>query len=343
MNRNWIIGGIAATVGVLLLYRLSGILSPFIAALLIAYIFAPAMARAERNGIPRGLAVALLFLIIGIVVVVALLVLVPALIQQVTSFANRLPGLTQALQQWLPMELPSLDKLQAVLGENWREIGSVLMPAAKTMLQHSLSVVDALLTLTITPVVAFYLLRDWERIITGLRNALPRAIEPKASTLTRESDQALGAFLHGQLLVMAALAVLYTAGLRLVGLDQALLIGVLSGTVSFVPYLGLIVGLLLAVVSALLQFPDWIHLLSVVAVFGIVQTLESTLLTPWLVGDRIGLHPVTVIFAVLAGGQLFGFMGILLALPVAAVLGVLTRHAWRAYLSSRIYQGDHPA
>ena len=337
LNRNWLFGGLAAIITGVLVYQLAGILTPFMAALLVGYIFDPLIDRVEARGIPRGLAVGLLFLLIGVSLTLGLLLLIPALAEQIASLTSRLPGLAQALQKWLPIELPSLNNLQALAGEHWQQISGVLAPTLKSMLQHSLSLVDALLTLTITPVVAFYLLRDWDSIIARLKEALPRGMQSKLLQLGSESDQVLGSFLHGQLLVMAALAVLYTSGLWIVGLDQALLIGVLSGVVSFVPYLGLVVGLLLAVVSALLQFPDWLHLVSILAVFGVVQTLESTLLTPWLVGDRIGLHPVAVIFAVLAGGQLFGFTGILLALPVAAVLGVLTRHAWQSYLASSAY------
>ena len=340
MNKNWLFAGLATLIIGGLVYQLSAILTPFMAALLVGYIFDPLIDRAEAKSLSRGLAVGLLFLLIGIALTLGLLLLIPALTQQIASLVSRLPGLAQAVHQWLPIDLPPLTNLQSLAGEHWRELSGFIGPAVKGMLQHSLSLVDALLTLTITPVVAFYLLRDWDSIIARLKQALPRALEGKVLQLSGESDQVLGSFLHGQLLVMAALAVLYTSGLWIVGLDQALLIGVLSGVVSFVPYLGLVVGLLLAVVSALLQFPDWLHLLSILAVFGIVQTLESTLLTPWLVGDRIGLHPVAVIFAILAGGQLFGFTGILLALPAAAILGVLIRHAWQSYLASSAYLGD---
>jgi len=339
MSRPWLVGGLFSVVVALLLYQLSGILTPFIAALLVGYIFDPVIDRMERHRLPRTIAVVVLFLLISIAIVLTLLLLIPAMVSQLQTLATRLPGLAVALQSWLPLELPSLESIRTLLEQHWRELSTIVVPAVKAMLQRSLSLVDALLTLTITPVVAFYLLRDWDHVVARISQALPRQTEPLIRTLTTESDQVLGAFLHGQLLVMAALATLYTTGLWLVGLDQALLIGVLSGLLSFVPYLGLIIGLLLAITSVLLQFQDWPHLLGVIAVFGTVQTLESTLLTPWLVGDRIGLHPVSVIFAVLAGGQLFGFVGILLALPVAAILGVLLRHGWQHYLNSETYLG----
>ncbi|MEQ8659589.1 MAG: AI-2E family transporter, partial [Gammaproteobacteria bacterium] len=170
----------------------------------------------------------------------------------------------------------------------------------------------------------------------AVRDLLPRRIEPTVSKLAREIDSVLAEFLRGQLTVMAALALIYTVGLWLVGLDLAFFIGLLAGLVSFVPYLGVIVGVIVAGAAAFLQFQDVLHLALVGAVFGVGQVLEGMVLSPLLVGDRIGLHPVAVIFAVMAGGQLFGFLGVLLALPVAAVIVVLLRHSRDEYLASTL-------
>ena len=196
--------------------------------------------------------------------------------------------------------------------------------------------------LVLIPVVAFYLLRDWDRLMACLRELLPRRIEPTVTALARESDEVLGAFFRGQLLVMLGLGTIYTLGLWIVGLDLALLVGLIAGLVSFVPYLGFIIGILLAGVLALIQFHDMAHLLGVVGVFAVGQAMEGMLLTPLLVGERIGLHPVAVIFAVLAGGQLFGFFGVLLALPVAAVIAVFLRHMRHHYVRSELYGNERP-
>ena len=177
-------------------------------------------------------------------------------------------------------------------------------------------------------------------MVAYVDDLLPRSVEPLIATLARESDDVLGAFLRGQLLVMLCLASLYALGLAVVGLEFALLIGLLAGLVSFVPYLGLIVGIAVAGIAILFQTQNPVDLFWVFAVFGVAQVIEGTVLTPLLVGERIGLHPVTVIFAVLAGGQLFGFFGILLALPVAAVLAVIMRHIHTSYKQSQIYGID---
>jgi len=189
-------------------------------------------------------------------------------------------------------------------------------------------------------VVAFYFLRDWDDMLSRLRALLPRPLEPTVSTFARESDEVLAAFLRGQLSVMIALGMVYTTGLMLVGLDLAVLIGMLAGVVSFVPYLGIIVGGGAALIAAAVQFQDWLHPGLVLLVFVVGQMLEGFVLTPWLVGDRVGLHPVAVIFAILAGGQLFGFLGVLLALPAAAVIMVLLRYAHERYTKSLLYRED---
>src|SRR3569623_1433492 len=185
-----------------------------------------------------------------------------------------------------------------------------------------------------------FLLREWDVMIAHISDLIPRRHAPLVKRLARDCDTVLSGFLRGQLSVMLALGSVYTVGLYLVGLDLALLIGVFAGLVSFVPYLGFIMGIVFATIAVLMQYHDVFHLLLVFLVFGIGQTLESFVFTPWLVGDRIGLHPVTVIFAVMAGGLLFGCVGVLLALPVAAVVGVLVRYAHERYLASGLYAGD---
>ena len=213
-------------------------------------------------------------------------------------------------------------------------VGMVLAQATRS----TMALITWLVNLFMIPVVGFYLLRDFDYIVARCRSLLPREQEPMIVSLVKECDVVLGAFIRGQLLVMLCLGILYSFGLWLVGLDLALLIGMVAGLASIVPYLGFAVGIAAALIAAAFQFGDLFHLVMVVVAFSVVQTLESIIITPWLVGDRIGLHPVAVIFAVLAGGQLFGFVGILVALPVAAIIMVLLRHANRRYKASEAYR-----
>ena len=207
-----------------------------------------------------------------------------------------------------------------------------------TAITHSwLVMMGWIANLVLIPLVTFYLLRDWQVLMNRLAELVPRQAAPVVFRMARDCDRVLGAFLRGQLSVMLALAVVYTLGLWLVGLDLALLIGAIAGLVSFVPYLGFIIGIFAAGIAAIVQFQDVTHLIPVVAVFGVGQLLESFVFTPFLIGDRVGLHPLAVIFAVMAGGQLFGFTGILLALPAAAVIMVLLRYAHERYLRSGAY------
>ena len=190
---------------------------------------------------------------------------------------------------------------------------------------------------SVSPTVAALVLRDWDELVAGIRGLIPRDSEAAVSALFAEIDEVLGAFIRGQLLVMVALGLLYATGLWLIGLDLAFIIGVGAGLLSVVPYLGTFVGLAAALIAAVFQFQDILHPVLVLLVFGGGQALEGMVLTPKLVGDRIGLHPVAVIFAVLAGGQLFGFLGVLLALPCAAALNVLVRHLGERYRRSELY------
>jgi predicted PurR-regulated permease PerM len=209
--------------------------------------------------------------------------------------------------------------------------------------RSGVGVVMWLTNLVLIPVVAFYLLRDWDRLVAWIDRMLPRSIEPTIAHLAREADHVLGAFVRGQLLVMAALGVFYGGALSLVaGLSVGPLIGMVAGLLSFVPYLGFIVGFGAAIIAALVQYGDATHVLIVVGVFVAGQLLEGYVLVPKLVGDKIGLHPVAVIFAVLAGGYLFGFLGVLLALPAASVILVLLRYLAERYRQSELYMEEGP-
>ncbi len=330
-----------------LFYLLSPILTPFIISALLAYMGDPLVDRLEARRLPRALGVSIVFVGIFLVVLVVLLVLLPMVQQQLIKLLAKLPFYLEYLQlhmmPWLSAQLGvdptmlNLESLKGVLVERWAQAGGLAKQLMGSVFDSGLAVMAWAANMVLIPVVTFYLLRDWDIFMGRLRELLPRAWEGDVVKLTRESDEVLSAFLRGQLSVMLALATIYVSGLWLVGLEFALLIGMIAGLVSFVPYLGFIVGAGLAGVAAYLQFQELTILLGVVAVFGVGQLMESFVLTPKLVGDRIGLHPVAVIFAVMAGGQLFGFFGILLALPVAAVIMVLLRHVHEQYLRSGIY------
>ncbi len=337
---------VAVLLGGWLLYLLAPVLAPFATAAILAYIGNPLVERLTRWRLSRTLAVVVVFLVLTLLLVWLALVLVPMLERQIALLVARLPTLFDWLQHhalpWLQTRLglagtPDLGTLKSYAAGQWQSAGGLATQLLASISRSGLALLGWLVNLLLVPVVTFYLLRDWQCLLARLHELLPRRMEPAVVKLVRSVDEVLGAFFRGQLLVMLALGVIYTTGLWLVGLDLALLIGMLAGLVSFVPYLGLVVGLIAAGIAVLMQFQEFTPLLYVLVVFGVAQLLEGMVLTPWLLGERIGLHPVAVIFAVLAGGQLFGFLGVLLALPVAAVVVVLLRHGLQHYLDSRLY------
>jgi predicted PurR-regulated permease PerM len=334
---NWLIA--VALMGSLL-YLLAPILTPFVAAALLAYVGDPIADRLQKFKLPRTLAVVAVFILTFLSLGLLVLLIGPLIRSQVAALLDALPGIATKVEQvWLPW---IVDRLGVDAGENvgigpflarYSEIagtwgGKVLMGVAGS----GGALATAVISLFLVPILTFYLLRDWDYLVSHLGALVPASQRDTAFGLVRDADELLGAFLRGQLLVMMALAVLYSVGLSIVGLKFAVAIGVVSGLVSFVPYLGLVFGIALASLTVALEpDPIW-QLVGVVATFTIAQMVEGSVLTPKLVGDRIGLHPVLVIFAVAAGGQLFGFFGILLALPAAAVLSVVVRFAYRNYL-----------
>ena len=347
-NIRLLIGLIVAVVSLALVYWLRIILAPFVFAMLMAYLGDPLVDRIVRAGVTRTLAVSLVFVAMTLLVILCVLLLVPMIASQIDLFTEVLPGyidwlretMLPAMQHMLGVDEQSelVSKLKVALNQNWERASDILVLILAKVTQSGLAVAAWLGSVALIPVVTFYLLRDWDRLIEHIQDLLPRSSVDTVSRLAKECDEVLGAFLRGQLLIMVALGVVYTTGLFLVGLDLALLVGLLAGTAAVVPYLGAALGITAASVAALVQFNDWIYLVPVAGVFLVGQLLESMVLTPVLVGDKIGLHPVAVIFAVLAGGQIFGFVGVLLALPVAAVMMVLIRHAHHNYTASVFYR-----
>ena len=339
----WLI--LLGVVGVVL-YWLRPVLMPFVVAALFAYLLDPVVDRLEKR-LGRSLSVSLVFLVVTILVVGVVLVLVPFVERQIGNFLAQLPvwvawfqsHATPWLQQHFGVSPEVLDtqRIFDALQKNWREAGGFAATVVAKVSKSGLTLVGWALNLVMIPVVAFYLLRDWDVLVARIRVLIPRSVEPVVTRLSRESDDVLGAFLRGQLSVMVALGVYYGAALWLVGISVGPLIGMVAGLISFVPYLGAITGIVMALIAALVQYQDWTHVLLVLGVFAVGQTLEGYVLVPKLVGDKIGLHPVAVIFAVLAGGELFGFLGILLALPVASVAMVVLRYLYERYTQSDLY------
>ncbi|MCX7071438.1 MAG: AI-2E family transporter [Gammaproteobacteria bacterium] len=335
-------------VGVLLtlLYLLAPILSPFAVGAVFAYIGDPIVDRMERHRLSRTVAVCILFVLVTLVTVLALLLIVPLLQTQVLSLIDNIPNWAQWVQQVampkLGLKMPrgyqlDVDSLRKFLASHWDGATDFASIIAGYVGRSTPALLGFLANLFLIPIVSFYLLRDWDLMVARVRNLIPRRLLPQGIAFASEANDVLSALIRGQLLVMLALAVIYSLGLWIVGLKVALLIGILSGLVSFVPYLGFVGGLLAASIAMLVQEQSITGVAWVTLVFTVGQMLEGGVLTPMLVGDRIGLHPVAVIFAIMAGGQLFGFVGVLVALPVAAVLAVLVRHALKRWARSPLY------
>jgi predicted PurR-regulated permease PerM len=295
----------------------------------------------------------MVFSVMAALVLLALLLLLPLLQRQVVTLVASLPG----YRDWLVgTGLPWLEhktglqlvgwldpqRLIALMRAHWEQAGGTAATLLGYLSRSGFALLAWIANIVLLPVLTFFFLRDWDLIVERVAALVPRDHTATVSRLAQESSLVLGGFLRGQLLVMLLLGILYGVGLEVIGLDVGILIGVVAGVLTFVPYLGPAAVIVLGGLAALIQFGDWQHLVGVLAVFGIGQVIESMWLTPKLVGDRIGLHPAAVIFAVLAGGQLFGFLGMLLALPVAAIANVLLRYAHERYTHSRLYAGQPP-
>ncbi len=335
-----------ATVAGVLLYLLSPILTPFLLAGIIAYICSPLMTRMAAGKIPRTLgAILVIALLLGMLTAL-LLIMLPLFEMEISRLIERAPAYLETIKNslipWLETHLGislQLDvaTLKQALTQHWQSAGGLVAKLLPSLTSGGMVVVEFFMNLLLVPVVLFYLLRDWDGLIRRIDEMIPRRWHEQAHTLAHATDNVLAEFLRGQLAVMLLMSICYVAGLWLVGLEFALPIGLLAGFLVFVPYLGAAVGLILATMAALMQFQGWSGLLPVWAVFAAGQLLEGMIVTPWLIGDRIGLHPVMVIFALLAFGQLFGFFGILLALPVSAALLIWLRHAREKYMQSDLY------
>ncbi len=341
LRTNWLIA--VALIG-WLIYLLAPILTPFVAGALLAYIGDPLADRLQRIKLPRTVAVVAVFVLTFVFLGLLILLVLPLIRSQIVALLEALPGILSEFEQvWLPRITELLDieagediGIGAFISRYSDMAGSWGSSLLVSLTRSGGALAAAVISLFLIPIITFYMLRDWDLIVGRLGALVPSSQRETVFELARETDEVLGAFLRGQLLVMIALSIMYSVGLSLSGVGYAVAIGVVAGLVSFVPYLGFAVGIGLAGLTVMTQPAPLLPLVGVVATFSIAQFVEGSVLTPKLVGDRIGLHPVIVIFSVAAGGQLFGFFGVLLALPAAAVLSVLVRFAYQRYLA------EHP-
>lgn len=336
-----------------LVHALQAILMPFLAGALLAYLCNPLVNRLMRFGLKRSTSVTAVFVSLAISVTVTLILLAPALWRQFMYLQSRLPQLLKWINKhgipWLEqtfrvdIDRLDMDLISQWLASYWQDAGQAAGNVLTRVAQSGLDILSLAGLVALVPVVTFYLLLDWDKLIANLRDLLPRHLEPTVARLTAECDDVLAAFVRGQFIVMLLLGLTYAVGLQVVGLKLGIIIGLLAGLGSIIPYFGFIIGIVSAGISSLFQFGfDPTPLLKVCLVFGIGQVLEGWVLQPYFIGDRIGLPPVAVIFAIMAGGQLFGLVGMLLALPLAAVIMVLLRHAHDRYRNSDYYQRPEP-
>ena len=346
----WIVA--AAIVLFLGLRYLGPVLTPFLIGAILAYLGTPVVAWACERRVSRGTATTIVVLLFGVVLLALFIVLIPLVQSEVVLAVRRIPDFAAQIvgqvAPWMEQQFGiavglDLVSLKALVAENVQDFRDLSLHLLSGLRSGGRILIGILVNIALVPVVMFYLLRDWNMIWERLYTLVPRNWLGKTHSIVTDIDSVLAEFLRGQLLVMLVLAAFYSVALTLTGLQHALAIGVLTGLLIFIPYVGFGLGLVLAVLAALLQGSGWGILTGVLVVYGIGQLLESYVLVPYLVGDRIGLHPLAVIFALLAFGQLFGFAGVLLALPASAALLVGLRHLRGAYFASPVYGDDEPS
>lgn len=350
MSRATIFWGILAVLLAFLMWRLSEILLPFLAGMAIAYLLDPIVDALERRRFPRWLGTAIVTVGFFALAALFLLLLAPLFYSQFLALVAKLPQMVTVLRDRLE---PALAIVQVNLGMAPEDVQTIREAATSqatkalqwgagmigSLLTSGLAVVNLLSLLFITPVVAFYLLRDWDRMLARIDGWLPHDTRDVIRAQFAEVDRILAGFARGQALLCLTLGGFYAFSLSAAGLDFGFVIGVATGILSFIPYVGTLTGAMLSIGFAILQFESWTPVLVIGGIYLFGQLMEGNVLQPLLVGDRVGLHPVWVIFALLAGGALMGFLGILVAIPVAAALGVLIRFVLLRYLESQYYLG----
>ncbi len=337
--------GIAAAVFFVVLWGLGNVILPFLVGGAVAYFLDPLADRLERMGLSRVAATAVISVIALLIFVVLALLIVPLLVRQLGELVNAAPTILNKLQTFLTTQFPSLLDDQSVVRDTLAGIGKTIQSKggelATSLLSSALTVINFVVFIVVVPVVAFYLLLDWDNMIAKVDDLLPLDHRDTIRQLGREIDRVLAGFVRGQVSVCLILGTFYSVALMLAGLDFGLIVGAIAGLVTFIPYVGALIGGALAIGLALFQFwGEWWHIAIVAGIFALGQFLEGNIITPKLVGQSVGLHPVWLLFALSAFGTLFGFVGMLIAVPIAAALGVLTRFAVSQYRASRLYRGD---
>jgi predicted PurR-regulated permease PerM len=336
--------GIAALLFLLLMWFLGDVLLPFIVGGAIAYFLDPVADRLERAGLSRVAATTVISLVALLAVILMVLAVIPSLISQLTSLINSAPEMARQLQAFLIQQFPDLADETSVVRQTLQDIGVAIQQRggqlAGGLLSSAIGLVSIVVFIVVVPVVAFYLLLDWDRMVARIDAMLPRDHAPTVRRLAGEIDAVLAGFVRGQLSVCLLLGTYYIIGLMLAGLQYGLIVGAIAGAITFIPYVGSLLGGILAIGLALFQFwGDWTSIAIVAAVFASGQFIEGNILTPKLVGKSVGLHPVWLLFALSAFGSVFGFVGMLIAVPVAAMIGVLTRFGVEQYQASLLYRG----
>ncbi len=336
--------GIAAAVFLVALWAMGNVLLPFLVGGAIAYFLDPVADRLERMGMSRTMATAVISLVALLLAVALVLAIIPTLVNQLTALVNSAPEIAQRLQGFLVERFPSLTDSTSTIRTALADIGAAIQSrggqVVTGVVNSALGVVSVVVFLLVVPVVAFYLLLDWDHMVARIDALLPRDHAPTIRRLAGEIDTVLAGFVRGQVSVCVILGVYYSVALMLAGLQFGLIVGAIAGTITFIPYVGALVGGALAIGLALFQFwGDWVQIGIVAAIFGVGQFLEGNVLTPKLVGKSVGLHPVWLLLALSAFGTVFGFVGMLVAVPVAASIGVLTRFGVTQYQASRLYRG----
>ncbi len=329
---------------------LNDVLMPFVVGMAIAYFFDPAADKLERMGMSRTVATSMILLGFFLAAIGVVVLIFPALQTQITAFVKLIPALVDRVQALAgpfladmrtDMTPETMNEIKAAVGNYAGTVFKGVTSVVASVWSGGLAVLNLLSLLLITPLVAFYMLRDWDDIVEKIDGWLPRDAAPTIRKQCKRIDDTLAGFVRGQASVCIVLAVFYAVGLSFAGLKAGLLIGIAAGLLAVIPYIGAFVGFIIGVSLAVAQFQeDWVSILIVAAIFVVGQTMESYFLTPKLVGGRVGLSPIWIIFAMLAGGALFGLTGVLIALPVAAIAGVVVRFAIEQYLDSDLYHGE---
>lgn len=336
--------GIAAAVFFLVVWLFGDVLLPFIVGGAIAYFLDPIADRLERLGLSRVAATSVISLVALLLVILLVLAVIPTLVGQLTALVNSAPEIARKLQNFLLERFPDLADSTSTIRQTLAQIGAAIQERwamlAESVLSSALGVISIVLFIVVVPVVAFYLLLDWDDMVARIDSMLPLDHAPAIRRLAREIDAVLAGFVRGQVSVCLVLGTYYAVALMLAGLQFGLIVGAIAGAITFIPYVGALVGGALAIGLALFQFwGDWFQIGIIAAIFAVGQFMEGNVLTPRLVGKSVGLHPVWLLFALSAFGSVFGFVGMLIAVPVAASIGVLTRFAMEQYRASRLYQG----